>query len=141
MEGQKFVPQAMPPEKRKEMNPLALAFIGDGVFEMLVREFLVGKGNCPVRKLHARAVEMVNCKAQAGFLKEKLYPVLTEEEQAVCLRGRNAHVGHVPKNADIADYHSATALEAVFGYLYLKGEMDRIRELFGRITAEEKTDA
>lgn len=135
MAAQGFAPQAMAPEKMREMSPLALAFIGDGIFEMLVREFLVGKGNCPVKKLHQRSVELVNCKAQARFLKENLFPVLTEQEQAVCLRGRNAHVGHVPKNADIADYHNATALEAVFGYLYLRGEMARIRELFGLIIA------
>lgn len=136
MEIQSFEPLVLSPEKMREMNPLALAFIGDGVFEMLVREYLVHQGNCPVKKLHQRAVALVNCKAQATFLKEKLFPVFTQEEQAVCLRGRNAHVGHVPKNAEIADYHGATALEAVFGYLYLKGELARIRELFGLIIAD-----
>ena len=113
-----------------EMSPLTLAFIGDGVYELFVREYLVGMGNCPVKKLHARAVELVRCEAQAKILDEKLLPVFTEEERAVYLRGRNAHVGHVPKNAAVADYHAATALECVFGYLYLKGETTRLRELF-----------
>ncbi len=117
----------------KEMSPLALAFLGDGVYELFVREYLVNKGNCPVKKLHGRAVELVRCEAQAKALAETLWPVLTEEEQAVTLRGRNAHVGHVPKNAEVADYHGATALETLFGYLYLKGELSRLRELFSMI--------
>lgn len=113
-----------------EMSPLTLAFLGDGVFELFVREYLVSRGSCPVKKLHSRAVEMVRCEAQAKALSEVLWDTLTEDEQAVVMRGRNAHVGHVPKNADVADYHAATALEALFGYLYLKGELLRLRELF-----------
>lgn len=113
-----------------EMSSLTLAFLGDGVFELFVREYLVSKGSCPVKKLHSRAVEMVRCEAQAAALSESLWNILTEEEQAVVMRGRNAHVGHVPKNASVADYHAATALEALFGYLYLKGELSRLRELF-----------
>lgn len=113
-----------------EMSPLTLAFLGDGVYELFVREYLVSKGSCPVKKLHSRAVELVRCEAQAKALSESLWPLLTEEERAVAMRGRNAHVGHVPKNAEVGDYHAATALEALFGYLYLKGEVDRLRELF-----------
>lgn len=119
----------------RELSPLPLAFVGDGVFDLLVREYLIGKGNCPVKRLHARAVEMVNCKAQAGFL-EKLQPILTTEEKEICLRGRNAHVGHIPKHADIADYHHATALECLFGSLYLTGQRERIRQLFEKILAD-----
>ncbi len=121
------------PQMREDPNllsPLTLAFVGDGVYELLVRQYLVGKGNCPVKKLHSRAVEYVRCETQARLLSEKLFPLLSPQEQAVCLRGRNAHVGHVPKNASVADYHGATALEALFGWLYLKGELERIRELF-----------
>lgn len=115
--------------KLNEMSPLSLAFVGDGVFDLFVREYIISKGNCPVKKLHGRSVEMVNCRAQAKYL-EEIMPKLTEDEQDVCKRGRNAHVGHVPKNANISDYHSATALEALFGYLYLKGQVERLRELF-----------
>ena len=96
------------------------------------------QGNCPVKKLHGRAVEMVNCKAQAGYLNDILMPRLTEKEKEVCMRGRNAHVGHVPKNADIGDYHNATALECLFGYLYLTGEQERINQLFDFITMNEQ---
>lgn len=116
-----------------EMSPLTLAFLGDGIYELFVREYLVSRGSCPVKKLHSRAVEMVRCEAQARVLYEILLPGLSEEEQAVVMRGRNAHVGHVPKNADVADYHAATALETLFGYLYLKGELLRLRELFTAI--------
>lgn len=113
----------------KGLSPLPLAFVGDGVYELLVREYLAAQGNCPVKKLHARKVELVRCQAQAQAL-EKIWPQLTLEEQEVAQRGRNAHVGHVPKNAALADYHGATALEALFGYLYLSGDMTRLRELF-----------
>lgn len=119
-----------------EMSPLTLAFIGDGVYELMVREYIVSKGNCSVRKLNSRKVEMVRCEAQAKALSQKLWPALTLEEQAAAMRGRNAHVGHVPKNAEISDYHGATALEALFGYLYLKGEALRLKELFGMIIDE-----
>lgn len=117
----------------KTMSPLTLAFIGDGVYELLVREFIVGKGNCPVKKLHSAKVELVRCEFQAAMGKDVLFPMFTEEEKEVYLRGRNAHVGHVPKNACVADYHGATALEAIFGYLYLKGDIDRLRVFFTAI--------
>ena len=120
----------------KEMSPLTLAFIGDGVYDLLVREYIVGKGYCPVKKLHSRKVELVRCEAQAHALSDILWPRLTEEEREAALRGRNAHVGHVPKNAQVGDYHGATALEALFGYLYLKGEAERLRELFRWIVEE-----
>ncbi len=121
--------RGLPP---KDLSPLPLAFVGDGVYELLVREHLVSQGNCPVKKLNSRKVELVRCQAQALAL-ERIWPLLTEEEREVALRGRNAHVGHVPKNAQVADYHGATALEALFGYLYLSGRLARLRELFGRI--------
>lgn len=115
-----------------EMSPLALAFVGDGVYDLFVREYMIAKGNCPVKKLHSRTVKLVNCRAQAQFL-AMLQPHLSEAEADICRRGRNAHVGHVPKNADIADYHNATALESLFGYLYLDGQMERLRLLFDLI--------
>ena len=113
------------------LSPLPLAFVGDGVYELMVREYLVSQGNCPVKKLHSRKVELVRCQAQAQALSQVLWPLLTEEERAVAQRGRNAHVGHVPKNAQVAD--GGTALEALFGWLYLKGELARLRELFTKV--------
>ena len=117
----------------KNVSPLTMAFLGDGVYELLVREYIVGKGNCPVKKLNSAKVDMVRCEFQAKVLHEVLEPLFTEDEMAVCLRGRNAHVGHVPKNSTVADYHAATAFETVFGYLYLNGDMERIKFLFGEI--------
>lgn len=111
------------------LSPLALAFVGDGVYGLFVREQLVCEANRSVKKLHQASVESVCCQAQAAQM-EKLLPVLTEQEEAVYRRGRNAHTSHTPKNASPADYHAATGFEALFGYLYLKGELERLRELF-----------
>lgn len=113
----------------KSYSPLPLAFIGDSVFELLVRERLICGGNMDPKRLHAQSVEQVRCEAQAAAL-DRLTPMLTEEELDQARRGRNAHPAHTPRNADPAVYHQATGLEALFGYLYLKGEIARIRELF-----------
>ena len=120
----------------KQMSPLSLAFVGDAVFELFVREKLVCAGNCPVKTLHRRAVEQVCCQAQSAA-GQRLFDSLTPEEQDIFRRGRNAHVNHVPKNADPADYHAATALETLFGYVYLKGELDRLRLFFSIICGED----
>ncbi len=108
----------------RTVSPLALAFVGDGVYEMLVRERLVCLANRPPRELHREAVKLVRAEAQAEAM-ERLMPLLTEKETAVYKRGRNAHTA---RNSD--DYHRATGLETLFGYLYLNGEIDRVRELF-----------
>ena len=116
----------------KTLSPLTLAFVGDGVYDLLVREQLVCKANCPVGKLHKMKVEKVCCKAQSDIMK-KLTKILTEEELTVFKRGRNAHTHHIPKNADVAEYHAATGFETLIGYIYLKGDIDRLRELFAII--------
>lgn len=116
----------------KQMSPLDLAFLGDCVYELFVREQLVSEANRPNRDLHAAKVKLVNAEAQEAAMKV-LLPLLTEEEEAVFRRGRNAHTHHTPKNMSSASYHAATGFEALFGYLYLKGELDRLREFFGLI--------
>ncbi|MBQ2604695.1 MAG: ribonuclease III [Clostridia bacterium] len=112
-----------------EISPLTLSFIGDSVYDLLVREKLVCEANRPVGVLSDKKVHMVNCKAQAETI-EAIMPYLTEEEEAVYKRGKNAHTTTVPKNARNIDYHRATGLEALFGYVYLKGDIERLRELF-----------
>ena len=108
----------------RTVSPLALAFVGDGVYEMMVRERLVCLANRPPRELHREAVKLVRAEAQAEAM-ERLMPILTEKEEAVFKRGRNAHTA---RNSD--DYHRATGLETLFGYLYLSGDIARVRELF-----------
>ena len=119
------------------LSPLNLAFIGDTVFDLFVREKLVCEANRPVNKLHNKAASMVKASAQAKAV-EKIRDRLSEQEQSVIRRGRNAHVNHKAKNMSEADYHLATGLEALFGYLYLKGETDRLNEIFEMITQEEE---
>ena len=116
------------PDPRAD-SPLTLAFLGDCVFELMVRERLVGQANRPAGQLHALAVKQVRAEAQAEGVK-RLLPHLTEAEEQIYKRGRNAHTGHLPKSANRAQYQAATGLEALFGYLYLEGRDDRLNELF-----------
>ena len=118
-----------------KLSMLALAHVGDAVFELLVRARLCREGPAAVAQLHRQTVAQVNASAQAADMK-KLLPLLTEEEAALYKRGRNAKVNSVPHHADIAQYHAATGLEALFGWLYLLGRTERIEELFAAITEE-----
>lgn len=120
-----------------EISPLTLAFVGDGVYDLLVREYLVKKANRPVGELNRLKVSLVCCSAQAQFY-TVLESLLSPEEISVYKRGRNASPNCTPKNATKAQYHSATGLEALFGYLYLSGRTDRIRTLFGIIADESE---
>ena len=113
----------------KQHSPLNLAFIGDCVYEMLVRESLVAEANRPVNDLHKLSVNYVSAKAQTAAF-DKIKDSLSEEELSVFKRGRNAKTGHNPKSATTGEYHIATGVEALFGYLYLNGEKERIKELF-----------
>lgn len=109
------------------IGPLNLAFVGDGVYELMVRERLVSTAGRPNKEQHRLAVKQVRAEAQAAAL-DKIYPLLTEQEEAVYKRGRNAHTSRSG-----GDYHKATGLEALFGYLYLSGQLERVRELFAAI--------
>lgn len=119
----------------KQLSPLNLAFIGDCIYEILVRETLVTDANRPVNDLHRESVKYVSAKAQTEAF-DKIKDMLTDEETAVYKRGRNAKVGHSPKSATEGEYHCATGVEALFGYLYLTEQTDRIKELFSVIHRE-----
>lgn len=116
----------------KEVNALsmlALAHVGDAVYELLTRTMLCCQGHSSVDDLHRRTVSYVNAPAQAKAA-ERILALLEEDELAVFKRGRNTHVNSVPHRASIGEYHAATGLEALFGWLYLLGRVQRIQELF-----------
>ena len=118
-----------------QIGMLSLAHVGDAVYELLVRSRLCMENRTAVTQLHRMTVSQVNAAAQEQAA-EKIFTVLTDEERRVYKRGRNAKVNSVPHHAEIAQYHAATGLEALFGWLYLLGRRERLEELFARITEE-----
>lgn len=112
----------------KTYSPLTLAYIGDAIYDLLVRTILVKHGNAQVNKLHKRASSLVKAPAQSDMM-DKLLPQLTEEEKHIYKRGRNAKSATMAKNSTMAQYRRATGFEAVLGYLYLKGELNRVIDL------------
>ena len=113
-------------------SPAQLAFVGDAVFEMLVRAYIVKTFDYNVNIMHKEAIKFVNASAQAKFVKT-LDPMLTEEERRIVKRGRNTKVTSAPKNQEMIDYRYATGFECLFGYLYLRNESERISFLFDEI--------
>lgn len=120
-------------------SPLTLAYIGDAIYELVIRTILVEKGNTQVNKLHNRASRLVKASAQSSMI-EKLKPHLTEEEAAVFKRGRNAKSYTMAKNASMSDYRRATGFEALMGYLYLTERWDRMLELIKTGLEEGEAD-
>lgn len=118
-----------------KLSILALAHVGDAVYELLVRTLLAERGIATVVQLHRETVARVKAPAQARAA-AVILPLLTEAEHDVYRRGRNSHVNTVPHGATPGQYHAATALEAVFGWLWLRGERERIHELFAHITED-----
>ena len=123
------------PDEIRAVSSLGLAHLGDGVFELMVRSWLVLRGKATSRGLHKATVRFVAAPAQAAMAK-KLEGVLTEEEADVFRRGRNTSPHTVPKAASREEYQTANALEALFGYLYLQGRTERLNELFTRMMEE-----
>ena len=123
----------MPVHDVNKISMLGLAHVGDAVYELLYRSKLCTDGHTAVAEMHRMTVAFVRAEAQAEAA-AKLLSVLTQEEMSVYKRGRNAKVNSVPHNADIGQYHAATGLEALFGWLYLLGRTERINELFNIIT-------
>lgn len=109
-------------------SPLALAYIGDAVYDLIIRTLFVEKGNSPAKKLHRQTIRFVKAAAQAKLILA-IQEDLTEKELAIFKRGRNAKSSSVAKNADVHDYRNATGFEALCGYLYLSKQLDRVIEL------------
>lgn len=121
----------------KRLSPAALAFYGDSVYELYVRRSIVEEGDRPSGELHSRSVSMARASFQAEAY-EKLKPLLNEEEADILRRGRNSTGLTAPKSSSSAEYHKATAVEALFGYLSLTGDSQRLEELFGIVTQDMK---
>ncbi|WP_034425111.1 Mini-ribonuclease 3 [Thermanaerosceptrum fracticalcis] len=119
----------------REMPPLVLAYLGDAVFELYVRLYLVNKGITKTNSLHREAASLVKAASQAHFL-QKLDGLLSDEEKDVARRGRNAKSGHVPKNAQVTEYRLSTGFETLLGYLFLLEREERITELLGHLLNE-----
>ena len=119
----------LPSDEIRGISSIGLAHLGDAVYELLVRTWLCAHGKATGKGLHRATIELVCAPKQAEF-SEKILPLLTEEEQAVFKRGRNANVHSIPQHASRAQYQQATALEALLGWLWLKGRRDRANELF-----------
>ena len=112
----------------RSYSPLTLAYIGDGIYDLIIRSLVVAKGNTRASELHKRTSQIVKAKTQADMA-EILLPMLTEEEADIYRRGRNAKSPTMAKNATMSDYRKATGFEALMGYLYVKDELPRMVEL------------
>lgn len=111
------------------LNPLVLAYVGDAVYEVYIRTFMVNsEPNKTVHKLHLMSTDYVRAHAQSDIV-HKITSILTEEELSIIKRGRNSKSGYVPKNADVIEYRTATGFEALIGYLYLTGNTARLIEI------------
>ena len=120
-----------------ELAPLILAHIGDAIYEVVIRTITLSKGSRQIEKVHKEAISYVNAGTKAHAA-DVLLPRLTEEEADIYKRGRNAKSNTKAKNASIGDYRKATGFEALMGYLYLKGETDRMLELIKASVLQEK---
>ena len=114
------------------VSNVGLAHVGDAVYEILCRAYLCAEGNCTIRQLHKKSVELVTAPTQARLM-EKILPILTQEEQDFYRRGKNAHTHAAPKSATPQEYAKATGLETLLGALYLLGQNERINELFHKM--------
>lgn len=118
----------LPAKEAGQLSPLVLAYIGDAVYEIFIRQYLVSLPNHRPNHLHKQASQFVSAKAQAKALIGWL-PILTEEETDIVKRGRNAKSGSSPKNTDILDYRHSTAFECLLGYLHYRQQFTRLNEL------------
>lgn len=126
---------SMSEDALRAISSIGLAHIGDGVYELLVRTWLCSRGKATGKGLHRATVQLV-CAPEQARRAQMILPMLSEEEQGVFKRGRNAHVHSIPQHASRAEYQQATALEALLGWLYLRGQKERINELFAEMMEE-----
>lgn len=120
-------------DEAKRLNPLVLAFVGDAVYELIVRTFLMSENTeLSAHKLHIKAISFVKAQAQSEAIKG-IMDELTEEEASIYKRGRNTKSATVPKNADVQEYRTATGFEALIGFLYITGQNERLSELLRKI--------
>ena len=125
----------LPEDDIRAISSIGLAHIGDGVYELLVRTYLCAHGKATGKGLHRATVQLV-CAPEQARRAQRILPLLTEEEQEVYRRGRNAHVHSIPQHASRTEYQQATALEALLGWLYLSGHRERINDLFETMMEE-----
>ena len=119
-------------EEARQLNPLQLALIGDGVYEVFIRNFILSNNtSLSANKIHVKAIRYVKAKSQSEIM-HVLENELTEEEKTIYKRGRNAKSATVPKNAEVRDYRMATGFEALVGYLYLIGNKERLEFIFNK---------
>ncbi len=123
---------SLTPSEAKQYSPLALAFLGDSVYEIMMRDRILRCANMPTAQLHSLKIKKV-CAAYQAKAIDIILPSLTEEELKIYKRGRNATGNSIPKNGNAADYHKATGLEALFGFIHLTGNSARLLELFDTI--------
>ena len=124
------------PDELQQVSPLVLAYIGDGVYELAVRQHLLEQGLMKAGVLHSETIRYVNAERQSQLLGD-IERFLTEQELAVFRRGRNAKSGHQPPHARVVDYRRATGIEALIGWLYLTGQEGRLQVIFEQLFAKE----
>ena len=128
---------ALSEDQLRAVSSIGLAHVGDGVYELLVRTWLCAHGKATGKELHRATIALV-CAQKQAELAQRVLPQLTEEELAVYKRGRNANVHAMPRSATPAQYHAATGLECLMGWLYLRGDKQRAEQLFRAMMEEEK---
>jgi len=122
----------------RELSPLVLAYLGDAVYEVFIRTYVVANNNVPVCRLHKYSTSYVKAKAQSDII-HKIIEKLTDEEKDIVRRGRNAKSATIPKNADVTEYKYATGFESLLGYVYLKRDYNRLMELLKMCVEQEYT--
>ncbi len=137
MKIEEFIPVNKTPEEINQMSPLIWAYVGDCVYELYIRTYLVDNTNLKPHKLHIESIKYVKAGAQAKFLQD-FADYLSDEEKDIVRRGRNANNHHLPKNSNVQEYMYSTAFEALIGYLYLTKNYDRVKEIIEKYILNEK---